>query len=294
MNTELVLRAYFKLRRAINRRGTHILLAAMPKSASTFMHHALTLVTRFDSAYFASAFGNLEQELHRPAMIDAYAHSTVTQQHLRGNQVNIALLREFRIDPIIVTRNIFDVLVSMRDHLVHERANARPGRMGELPSMYIPNGFMNLRREAQLDYLVRYAAPWLMSFVASWQQARATNALRMLWLRYEDVTTGWHAAVAEILEFHGLAIAPARIETALDQLSHAEPAEVRLNIGVSGRGQSELTAAQRAYVVAMARCYDDIDFSPIGIVVPNRHVPPHSGGAVSSLQSGTRSIRADP
>ena len=72
MDSEFVLPLLYKGKRIRGPRRTNILLAAMPKSASTFLHRALILATGFESAYFAAAYGNSEQDIGRPRLIDGF------------------------------------------------------------------------------------------------------------------------------------------------------------------------------------------------------------------------------
>lgn len=256
--TETALRACFKWKRLTSRREPYVFLAAMPKSASTFLHRVLVELTGFETAYFASHYRNIEQELYLPRLIDAYNVPTVTQQHVRANRINLELLSEFGIRPIVLMRDVFDVLVSMRDHLIRERID-------NLPSLYVLEDFSDYDESAQLDFVVAHMAPWLISFYVSWLAARSQSAIDALWLSYDEVTRDSPAALRRIMEFYGLDKEPDDIARALDRVKDRRKSEIRVNKGVSGRGRQLLADSQKARVREIARTYRGIDFSEIGL-----------------------------
>ncbi|GAB4284895.1 MAG: hypothetical protein Kow0068_10100 [Marinilabiliales bacterium] len=60
-----------------------------------------------------------EQDIYLPAMIDAVLFKNfITQQHTRATQPNLKILNDYKIRPIILVRNIFDVVISLRDYLL--------------------------------------------------------------------------------------------------------------------------------------------------------------------------------
>jgi hypothetical protein len=260
MSTELALRACLKLKKIFSRSRTNIFLAAMPKSASTFLHRALVRVTGFENVYFASAYRNIEQELYVPRIIDNYNVDSVTQQHPRANQVNLEIMSLYGIRPVVLIRNIHDVIVSMRDHLIRER-------LDNLPGLYVPTDFRDSTEEVQFDFLVTYAGPWLVSFYASWMKAREAGELDMLWLNYADAASDWNSTISKVLEFYRIARNDSEIEAALAELGTTDKAKLRMNQGVAGRGEQELSLPQQQRIGLMAKAYADIDFSPAGISV---------------------------
>jgi hypothetical protein len=85
LSTDTALRICLKQRKLLSTPRPYFFVTAMPKSASTFLHRALLDLTGFGTAYFASTYGNIEQELYRPRLIDSYDVATVMQQHVRAS-----------------------------------------------------------------------------------------------------------------------------------------------------------------------------------------------------------------
>jgi hypothetical protein len=233
-----------------------LVIAAMPKTGSTFLSHIMCKLLGYQHSYFASAYYNIEQELYQPRIVDAYGRGTVVQQHIRANAPNLELFRRYGLRPTVLVRNLFDVLASLRDHLNRER-------LDNIPSLYVPAGYREMSPERQFDFLVSFYAPWLLSFYASWVEAERHQQLEFMWLRYEDCLPDYATAVRAMVDFHRLGATPQDIEAALRD--PGDQATRRFNKGVAGRGLALLTPTQLRTIEDMARCYGTVDFRPIGI-----------------------------
>ena len=258
LSTGRALRTCLRIRSLLGKPAPYIFLATMPKSASTFLHRALVQLTGFESAYFASAYYNIEQELYRPYLIDYFDVPCVTQQHTRPNRINIDLFREFGIRPIVLVRDIPDVLVSMRDHILNERPD-------NLPGLHVPAEFESLNAKRQLEFVVAGMGPWLISFYAAWDEVRRSGELETHWLHFRDVVADWPAALKVVTDFHGIHHSDAECQAAVESLRKREQSQLRINKGVSGRGTDEISAASIAELERYAACFPATDFTPVGI-----------------------------
>ena len=167
-------------------------------------------------------------------------------------------MERFGIQPVLLVRNIYDVIVSMRDHLLNER-------LDNLPGLYVPEEFSEFDSRLQLDFVVTNAAPWLISFYYSWVMAEKSARLDVLWLNYEVIVADWPAALKRVLRYYGIDKSDADVETALNNLLQKKKSQLRLNKGISGRGAEELSAEQRQQICRMTLAYPGIDFSTVGI-----------------------------
>jgi hypothetical protein len=255
--SQVGLEMYLRVFEAFRRRGESVFISAMPKSGSTFLAKTLCQVTGFKRARLTYKFGRNEQELYLPKLIDNYGRSIVTQQHTKATLPNIQLFRRFGIRPVIVVRNIFDVVPSIRDYLLKEGVEG-------FPSLYATEHFRSLPEEEQHDFLITYAIPWYFSFHASWYDAAHNGSIETLWLTYEDLVGDWAAGVRAVLDFYGLDHSEEEVRSTLEAMQQRRQ-ETRINKGVVGRGQSGLTRAQKDRITAMKRFYPWVDFSPIGL-----------------------------
>ncbi len=256
-SSHMGLRGRWKLKRLLTRRRESVFLACMPKSGSTFLKRALLEVTGFSSAYLSYAFERNEQDLYFPALIDHWNVATVTQQHVRATGPNLQLMHGFGIRPVILVRNLFDTVVSIRDYLVTEGFE-------KFPALYVTERMADLSRERQLDLLITHSLPWYFNFYVSWFDSCRTGSIDAMWLSYDDLIQDWPAGVRAVLDFYRIPASEERIRTALERLRSGDPSDIRLNVGVTGRG-ADLTAAQRDRIREQASFYPWVDFTRIGI-----------------------------
>lgn len=246
------LRANLRLKRAFSRRAACLFVTAMPKTASTFLVKSLADVTGYIQFFLGYDHLN-EQDLYLPKLIDSYAMNVVCHQHTRATKRNLELIREFRIRPVVLVRDLRDVAVSLHDHLRND------SRL--VPIFYAGERYFDLSREAQLDAIVELAVPWLVQFYAGWQEASRSGEIETLWLDYEEVAREPASAIRRVLSFYRLDRFADRIDAALARGPRSEG--LRFNVGVSGRGGEVLTPAQQARIAALTRFYPGVDWGRV-------------------------------
>ncbi len=239
------LRLNLRLKRLFARRGKTIFISALPKSGSTFLVNALAQVTGYQN-FFLGYHQLNEQDLYLPNLIDAWSMNVISHQHTRPSAPNLDLMDQFGIRPVILTRNAYDAMVSLTDHLERESP--------QTPLLNVPSDFMARHRAERLDMVIELALPWYIRFVAEWRGADRD----CLWLRYEDLITDGTGVIGQILAFHGLTKDTAAIEAALIQ---ARGGSSRFNKGGAGRGEEELSDGQKARIDALTRHYPGLDFA---------------------------------
>ncbi len=248
------LRLNHRFRRTFSKRAHCLFITAMPKSASTFVVASLAEATGY-LRFFLGQNHLDEQDLYLPKLIDSWSMNIVCHQHTRATKPNLERMAEFRIRPVVLTRDVFDCLVSLRDHLENESAAT--------PTFIAPDGLLARQRSVQLDALAELAAPWYLSFFAMWKEAELRGDTDVHWLGYADVMADANAALNGVLEFYGLNDAAGGLGDALERVRGG--ADTRKNRGTSGRGREQLSAEQIERIGKLSRHWPHIDFSPIGI-----------------------------
>jgi hypothetical protein len=249
---------YQRLRRSVFSNGKYLVLAAMPKSGSTFLSHTLCALTGYRHYYLACAYDNIEQEIYLPRVIDGFGCGRVVQQHFRANGPNLDVLNRFDIKPVVVVRNIFDLVASIRDHLLNER-------LDNLPAVYTTDDFLGFSPSRQLDFVIDMVVPWYITYYVSWYQAEKQREIRFLWMTYEELVADWGTGIRRILDFFGMQKPDVAIARAIET-TRAEPKEqTRLNVGVPGRAYALLSDSQRERIVRLTQYYPHVDFTRIGI-----------------------------
>ncbi len=246
-----------RMQRQTSRRGEYIFIASLPKTGSTFMAKALENLTGFRYVNLAYAYERNDQNLYLPKLVDAFSFGSVTHQHVRATAPNIELMNTFSIRPVILTRNIFDVVISIRDHMFNEGY--------AFPTFYCNEKFQDLDESSQLDQIIELGLPWYFNFYVAWYEASSSKSIETLWMKYEEVIADWGAALEAVSQFYGMDKSKQEITVSLEQTREMQKQKTRLNVGVSGRGLNSLTEQQKERIVSMARFYPWVDFSMIGI-----------------------------
>lgn len=232
--------------------GKHVFIACFPKSGSTFLSASLQVLSGFPSVPMTYAYLQNEQELYLPYLLAAATQDKVTQQHCRATTANLHLMQGFGIRPIILVRNIFDVLLSWKEFVAS----------GAHVNTFYPDA-PELDDGTRMDLVIADRAAWYLSFFAGWRRATDAGTIDAFWLTYEDMVADKPATLRRIAAFYGLDADDAAITRAIEATDGT--ARTRFNKGVSGRGRSAFTDRQKERIADMARFHPGIDFSMIGL-----------------------------
>ena len=166
------------------------------------------------------------------------------------------VFREFKIEPIVVVRNIFDVMVSLRDHMFKLKTI--------FPMSYVDkNAFYSFSKTKQYDCLIEMFSPWYFNFYVSWYRVKRKRQLKTHWVVYDEFIGNEEKVISQILRKMKMEKKKSVDEAlaVMKKVGH----NYRFNIGVVGRGKKELSIAQRRRIVRFKYYYPDVDFSMIGI-----------------------------
>lgn len=235
--------------------GRHLFVACAPKSGSTFLKNLLTDITQFRDVFSVYAGLQNEQDLDLPQLARFARENTVTQQHCRASEANIHLMQAFGIRPVVLVRDIFDTVMSLRDFYDG----------GFVYSTFFDREeYEALAPEVRLDLLIDHAVPWYFQFLASWQRVEREGRLDVLWLDYDALTRDPPAALARVLDFYRMRTEHEALRCVVATRSSDHRGN-RFNRGVSGRGREGLRAAQRERIAGFARWFPGTDFSLLGL-----------------------------
>ncbi len=172
----------------------------------------------------------------------------VAQMHLRYSEPSGNLMKEYDIRPIVLVRNIFDIVVSVRDHYRNQAVF--------MSMAYVNDDMKEWPDERLHDFIAEMVVPWYINFFMCWQECD-----EKLLISYEQVMADKQAAVRKIVDYMDLEIPEGGIEKAFETSGKAN---TRKNAGVSGRG-SELSDEVVEKIRYKASLYPDTDFSLIGL-----------------------------
>ena len=123
-----------------------IYISCFPKSGSSFVTRVLGNIIGIKQHRVVYKFLQNEQEIYLPAMIDASLFKNfITQQHTRATDLNLEIFNKYKVKPIILVRNIFDIVISLRDYM-----HGAP----KIPMAYITKDFYKLSESQQYDFVI--------------------------------------------------------------------------------------------------------------------------------------------
>lgn len=234
--------------------GTHIFIACVPKSASTFLKNLLVSLTGFRDVFMVYAANQNEHELYLPTLRETAHLDTVTQQHCRASDANVQMMQAFEIKPVVLVRNIYDSVMSLLDFYDN----------GAFFSSYFREDFKSLDEETKIDLLIDNVIPWYFQFVASWSLVEKQKKLEIFWLSYEDLISDKPTAIKDVLKFYGLGVARRNVEQRIKEIE-SEGRRNRFNKGIKGRGLKRLSESQKERIRRYAKYFPATDFSRIGL-----------------------------
>lgn len=242
---QLILRIYLgSTGQDVGAGGKHILVACLPKSGSTFLSSVLSRLPKFEKVNLTFGFDRREQELCLLSCAGYHAVNYVAQHHVRYSEPTLSILRSFHIFPVILTRNVYDCVVSLRDHMLQ---NTEPA-----PLSYVPADFSNWDDQRQYDFVIDLALPWYANFLACWSDYRGPGVR----ISYEDLTRNPHESVTKIAQAAGVETTWSAIDEAISGLS---PEASRFNVGRMGRGAEHLSEEQIFRIQRLFSAYSHID-----------------------------------
>lgn len=243
------------IRAAIDSFAPSYLLVALPKSSSTYSTRALSRILNAEvhkDIVIQDRF--TPKDLYIPGIVNMRDRVSISQVHLVASGANLRTLQAFRMPVVILLRNLFDVVVSLRDHM---KSNPY------FSSILIPNAYDRLSEADKLDYIIDAAVPWMVTFYVSWAQAMSRGDIDTELFFYEDMVSEPVGFFRDISARFGRQVTDADVNKAL---AHVEKsAETRFNIGKPGRGAVELSEAQIARIRRHVDYYPGIDFAPLGL-----------------------------
>ena len=237
---------------AMRSNTTNIFISCFPKSGSTYLTKLLSELTGFPLLPAVQFFQQNEQDIYQPALRYLCLSNSVTQQHMKGTTNNLSLLHKYNVSPVILTRNIYDVLISYYDHLHNESH--------KVPAAFIHDQFFSMSKEDKLNFLILQVLPWYFHFFVSWTEA--ASQMDLLWITYEDLFSDMDSTVASILNHYKLEVSQS-IDSAIQSTNRMK---TRKNKGITGRGTS-LSPSHRELIKQLADSwhFGDEYFNSIGI-----------------------------
>jgi len=226
----------------------HILLACFPKSGSSYLRELIHNLPDMEQVNLLPGYDRREQELATDELILNHSKNYVAQHHTRYSQITEILMDNFRLQPVILVRNLFDVVESIHDHFFREGII--------MPFNFVPDEILKWEKSEIVNFITDMIIPWYFNFYVSWYHRN-----NKLLVTYDDVTQNTGDVLQKIIDFTHISCSKKDIDNSIECSSKLN---TRLNKGVSGRGE-KLSDDVKNKIISMSKYYKKIDFSPIGL-----------------------------
>lgn len=237
-------------------KAPNILIAVPHNSGTTFLSGLLGNYFKPDVPYFHAADGYDGSDhvlsMQRLTEIRARELSYIAPMHTRSSPYVEAMIKEYNIKTITMTRNIYDCIVSLKDRIRRYKHKTKASSALVFTQTLPIHAEMS---EVQLEaYLIKYAVPWYFSFYASWQRSQ----ISLLNITYEALVGNTAETLQLVIEKLGYKPVRDKINIAINE---TKKMNTRLNVGKIGRGK-DLSIAYRKEIAELMSMYPGIDFSP--------------------------------
>jgi hypothetical protein len=232
-----------------------IVVAAAPRTGSTFLSNVLIQVTKLQNFRLCSGYSTNEHDLYLPALCMMNNSGCVSQMHMKGTFHNASLMNRFNIRPIILVRNIFDIVASLFDDLrmKEERSGYHIGKIG-FSFLWLDSATKNLNDDDLIDMIIDLAIPWYVNFYVSWYRLTEQHIVNPIWVNYEDLMNDKNNTVISILNFIDFPF-NGEINSTILNKKHST-----YNKGGSGRGDIFLSDERKRRIMKKFSYYEDVNF----------------------------------
>lgn len=248
---KIVVKIVSPLSKVLRRRK--IFITCTPKSASTFLMRIIGDIIGARVTTFLSAYDRTEQDVNLLKVVEYTAFSSVTHQHMKCTDYNINILYKFNIKPIILTRNIYDSIISMKNH-IHREPD-----VSWWPMAYIDKSFYLKSEDEQLDLIIDLFVPWYINFYVSWYNA--CKSTDYLWITYKELIEDKVNVINKVLNYYGINKSVTEDEVLRSEKNVFD--KIRYNKGKQGVGKEVLSEVQKNRIHRLFSHYPEVDFSKI-------------------------------
>lgn len=242
--------------RSIGERRPLLLLAFAPKAAGTYFRQAAIFATNGQLIRISHAQGGRDGRLYLPTVLtcclDDESAANVTHIHMQALAANKHFIQTFGLKPIIMIRNIPDMLASFVDMLESD-----PTGRAEGLNCQVPDNFLDFDRAQKLDFVMDVIAPWYVSYFATWKTFVDEAPEAICVLRYRKFLSHPADTLHGALTHAGFAVAHSKCEEAMAR-AWKQRQMYRFNKGERGRGKTYFSPAHLAALSRMLSYYPQL------------------------------------
>ncbi len=241
------------LRGATDSKPVHILINALPKSASLFI--VRTIAATLDCETMRVGTRGVNFTLVDPEAIHHFVNSNraVAQDHIAPTQYNSSMLYYSGLTQfVVVIRDPRDALVSWAYHLEREDISKNPWHEWLLfSSGIISEQYYKLNWHDKLNDLIKNYFPIMIDWINGWVMFESTiDKFNIMIKTYEEFIADKPTFIESILKFYGFPIESSEIIWPSDsrRISNTINLETHFRKGIAGSHLDELTKDQIQWI----------------------------------------------
>jgi len=233
-----------------------LLLAFAPKAAGTFFREAAIRAVGGRLVRLVQAQGGRDAQLYLPyllaCLLDAEAPATIGHVHMQALAANRHFVTALGLKPVIMLRNLADMLASFLDMLEQDEAARAEGL-----NCQVPRDFLARSRAERLDFMVDVIAPWYASYFATWKDFADEDPETVCVLDYCAFAADPAESLWTALAHADFVVSHAECQAALSSV-WLERDRYRFHQGVAGRGRRTFTAAHLERLARLLSYYPQL------------------------------------
>jgi len=244
--------------RSLGRMRPILFLSFAPKAAGTFFRQAaMEALGNGALIRFTQAQGGRDGTPYLPnflsALLDDKRSGFVGHLHMQALPANRNFIEMFGLKPVIMVRDIPDMLASYWDMLETD-AVARADGLNCL----IPQDFVSLSRAEKADFMIDIVAPWYASYFATWKDYCDQSPQTVCVLRYAEFSEDPAGTLYRAIHHAGFQTPRVRCEGAIQKV-WGERDNFRFNKGVGGRGREYFSPLHLKALERMLALYKQLE-----------------------------------
>jgi hypothetical protein len=213
-----------------------VMFAFPPKAAGTFLRAAAVEAIDGQMMRVTHAQGGRDATPYLPIFILYFAggfpaSTMVTHLHMQALPSNRFLIEALNLKPVIMLRDIPDMLVSYWEMLEGDQCS------DNWVNCQLPANFISMNDDDKADFLIDILAPWYASYFATWLSYAEESPDRVCVLRYRDFLDDSAGTLQAALRHAGIERSRDECQRAID-VTWRERRLHRFNRGVEGRGHA--------------------------------------------------------
>tara|TARA_B100000700_G_C15033628_1_gene851716 strand:+ start:1052 stop:1996 length:945 start_codon:yes stop_codon:yes gene_type:complete len=193
--------------------NNNLILIGQNKSAGLFLTQLLSMSLEYENTQIGLNHSGGSTYLPRLMALKYLNTNTISHTHEKAVPYFIELIDQLCLEPIILTRNIFDSLAGLRDAIIQRNNDEK------LPTKSSLQKFLISDNESQMDFVIQSYAQELIQFFSGWEEQININPKKYIHITYEQLVDDEVGLVKKVGNRFNKNITSARIKEVSNKIS---------------------------------------------------------------------------